>query len=180
MNKWVKVRKNQISIALLGAILILLFNIILPGFEKLPYYRKKIAQLEIQKKRIERYSLHMEYHEKLRNEYKLGVETFQTKFQAIRDVNALQVRLGKLQRKHHLRIELQDIETTKTNDLFDQVIVKQRLKGGYPDHMNYLKALTGPRSTLVTTRCSVENLNPTITDPELVMTLEFKYILPKL
>jgi len=180
MNKWLKVRNNQITVVLIGITLILLFNFILPGFEKLPYYRNKISQLEIQKKRLKRYSLHMDYHEELHEEYKHQVQALQAKFQAIRDTNWLQKMLGKLQRKHHLRIEVQDIETSEMDELFDQVLVKQRLKGEYADHMKYLIALTDPKSTLVTTKCSFENLNPTETDPELVMTLEFKYILPKL
>ena len=122
----------------------------------------------------------MDFHKKLHEEYKHQVQALQSKFHAIRDTNSLQKMLGNLQRKHHLRIDVQDIKTTEMDELFDQVLVRQQLKGGYSDHMKYLMALTNPKSTLVTTQCSFENLNPTETDPELVMTLEFKYILPKL
>ena len=121
----------------------------------------------------------MRYHEDLHQEYIRKVQHLQKKNQEIRDSQSLQMQLGKLLRKYQLRIVVQNVEIIETDELFDEVVVKQQLKGGYPNHMRYLKALTTPKSTLVTTNCSFENLNPTENNPELLMILEFKYVLLK-
>ena len=180
MNKWFKNRRNQISILLLGVIVLLIFNFILPAYEKAPYYQRKINQQEKQIKILKTYQLHMHFHEQKYKEFKQMLPSLHEKIFHVRDTKALQQQLGLLQRTHHLRIVAQRIENLEMEYFFDEIIVRQQLKGKYQDHIRYLKALTAPKANLVTTDCRFNNLNPTETNPELMMTLEFKYLLPKL
>jgi len=180
MNKWFKTRKNQLTIVLLGLIILMVFNFILPGYEQLPYYQRKISQLEMQQKMLKNYSLHMKFHEEKHGEFKRNLKSLKEVIFEASETKKLQKELGKLQRLHQLSIIAQKIEKLENDTLFDEVMVNQRLKGKYPNHMQYLQSLASPKTTLVMATCSFQNLNPTRADPDLLMTLEFKYLIPKL
>lgn len=175
MKKWLRKRTNQVTILLSGIIILIFSNLIIPTYEKIPYYNKNISKLKKTKKQLARYALHMEYHENNYLDVRQKLEELETQILQPLDTVTLQNRLGKMQRGHHLKVKTQKLETQNIDDFFSQVVIKQTLEGNYQNQIGYLKDLLDHEDSLIMTRCDFKNLEPISKDPTLLADLELKY-----
>ncbi len=178
MKNWINKKTNQVTILLVGLQVLLVFNFIVPPHEQLRYFDVKIGTLKKEKVLLTRYDLHMRFHDDNYDSIRQRLDDMQKQMAYYRDSSTIQIHLGKLQRKHHLKVITQKLETSKSEDFFDQVVIWQSLEGNYMDQVGYFRDLLQPENTMLVKKCSIKNMVPTGKNPVLHSDLEIVYYLP--
>lgn len=179
MKNWISHRSNQITVFLVGIIMVLSFNFILPAYEKLPYFNQKINSLLSRQRQLKKSVLHLPFHE--RKIVLIKEKTFEYQKQIDQSQNSqhLQNQLGKLQRKHHIKVQAQKFDSQSFDDNLNRTIIKMSLKGKYDNMVSYFKEFNSSNSLFLFTDITIINSDPLKKDAALLTDLEMQIFYPK-
>ena len=179
MRNWIKSRRNQLSIVLVAICILTISNYIIPSYETLTYYQEKIDSLDQQQQQLNRFSLHIDFHER-------QVKLINQQLADLRQHNAnlgntatLQKQFGKIQRQYQLKVITQQIERKNISSEFEKIDIRQTLTGNYSNHVRYLKEVLSPKNSLLLERYSLINRTLFSDNPILTADLNLILLLPK-
>jgi len=179
MKTWINQRSNQITVFLVGIIIILIFNFILPAYEKLPYFNQKINELSSKQRQLQKSVLHLPFHQQKIKTIKKSTLEFQQLIDQSTNIRHLQNELGKLHRKHHIKIQTQKTDQQPFDDILDRTIIKMSLKGKYNNMISYFQDFNSSNNLYLLTGITIVNSNPLKKDALLLTNLEMQIFYPK-
>ncbi|MBU2648742.1 hypothetical protein KKI24_28805 [bacterium] len=178
MEKWIKNRKNQVSIILVLTALLVISNIIVPAYDSLSYYHLKIASLEKQSRQLHRYALHINYHENLSRHISEQLAKQQQLYANMRDAVIIQKWFGKVQRQCRLTVVMQQIKNGNISGDLERIDIRQTLEGKYSDHVRYLNTILSQQNSILLERYKLQNQSPLMLNPILTADLQLFLFLP--
>ncbi|MBU2514488.1 hypothetical protein KJ966_24440 [bacterium] len=176
---WIHNRKIQLFALAVLLNTYLVFAVLFPALEEIPYYETKIDRLDQTKQILETYVLHIDYYSHKSGQTSQRVNSYRNQFKTIKDPSFLPVFFNTLQQKHHVKVISQGFEISNKNpDLF-QVNISQSLEGNFHELSQYLESFALTNKYLIIVNCRFINNSPLEKDPLLTLEIELKCILPK-
>ena len=179
MRNWIKSKRNQLSILLVAICILTISNSIIPAYESLSYYHDKIDALEKLQQQLQRFSLHIGFHENQANQIKQQLADLHQLNADVRNTVTLQKRFGKIQRQCQLKVITQQIKKNNISSELEKIDIRQTLEGNYSDHVRYLKAILSPEYSVLLERYSLLNRTPLSENPTLTADLNLILLLPR-
>lgn len=177
-NKKLTSKKYLIILLIVSIQLILVLGIILPAYEKLPYYSQKIDQLNLRSKELEAEALHTQYFKQKESATISQLVAIEKELNKNRKSTQLQKAFIILQNKYHLKVITQQIERNVIDDTISQLTVFQILEGNYISLSNYFNDITDINKQLFISSCEFSNNEPLSVDPKITATVTFNLIYP--
>ncbi len=180
LNKaWIHNRKNQLLILAILTNTYLVFAVLFPALEKIPYYETKIDQLNQTKQMLETYVLHIDHYNQKSEQTLQLLSSYREKFNKIRKPSFLPDFFNLLQQKHNVEVMSQTFEIYDKNPDFYQVNISQSLEGNFNNLTHYLKSFSLTNNYLIVVYCRFINNSPLEKDPPLTLEIKLRCILPK-
>jgi len=164
---------------LIAAGILIISNIIIPAYETLAYYHSKIDALEMQQQQLNRFSLHIDFHESQVKIIKRQLADLHRHNAELRNTATLQKRFGKIQRQCQLKVITQQFERSNISSDLEKIDVRQTLNGHYSNHVRYLKEVLNPKNSMLLEQYSLVNRTLFSDDPILTADVNLILLLPK-
>jgi len=180
MIKRLKNKQFQILILLAAIQIFILFNIIIPSYEKKPYFEKQVQQYERDLKIKLEQKFYLVERKKLAAQKLVqnqeGVSTLIKKYSE----ETLQKTVGILLRGNSIQVLTQQINKTGNRPDLQRYTLSQTLEGRYEQLSNYLSTLLNGDLPIVLAEASFENLESQEISPLLRAKLVYFFFLPKI
>ncbi len=175
MNKAQALIQNKQGMLIMVLVVIqvfLTFGVILPAYEKIPYFESKVEQLRDKTNMLEINSLHIQYYKSREALVQSELNEFVSKIKQLHDPSHIQKQLSKLQQNHQLDVVSQKTDSKRNRSDFSQVTISQTLTGQYQNHVDYLDEITRSFHFALISDCGLTNNSPLNADPLITMNLK--------
>jgi hypothetical protein len=179
MRNWIKSRRNQLSILLVAAGILIISNTIIPAYETLAYYHSKVDALEMQQQQLRQFTLHIDFHESHVKIIKKQLADLHQHNAELRNSAALQKQFGKIQRECQLKVITQQFERSNISSELEKIDIRQTLDGHYSNHMSYLQEVLSPKNNMLLEQYSLVNGTLFSDNPILTADVNLILLLPK-
>lgn len=178
IHKLINQKGKQLTLILIGLQFIIILGGLIPVKEKLPYYQQKIEALDLKIKELEHQAIHQAYYQERESETSTKLAQYKSEVDKKNSKISLQKHLISLQKRHHLNLVSQHIETKIQRERLYFITIYQTVDGTYKSIVSYLKSLRNSSDYLAITKCDIINTAPQSKNPLLTMNLSIKLIFP--
>ena len=158
--------------------LLLVFNFIIPGMEKLAYYEEKVVAGQEKVKTMEGFKVHL-------GRQKSRLKTMERELKAtgsekpfFKDTGSIMEELNQFQKEYHLNTLRHHMEEYDVGEYL-QVKVSQKIEADYANHISYLREIENNSKHVAISSFKLKSLGPLQTEPLLQGEFELTYFLSK-
>lgn len=178
-NSWLKNRRNQVAIFLLTGQIYMILGIIVPTYEKIPYYAEKISVLKKEHNFLENKALHIEYYHSRKEITANELNNLKVLLSEAKDSTVQQEKINKLLRQQGIKIISQQIKTLQSDSKFNVIRMDQIVQGTFTQLKEYLAKIETINPFYFITQCNFNNLNPLKEDPVIDLNMNILAYIPK-
>jgi Tfp pilus assembly protein PilO len=179
LQAWAQDKKKLFILAIVAIQAYLVFGLIAPAYERIPYYQEKIELLKSNNKRLKTNSNHIQFYRERQVAVQNKLANYVQEIDQFREPASLQKWMSHLQKEHQLEISLQKIDVTETHSDFSQISLDQTLSGHYDNHSAYLEKMITSNPFILVTQCTFTNNSPLKSNPLVTMNLKIIFLLPR-
>lgn len=175
--------KNR-SLQLLGLLLFvqlyLVFEQILPAYDKIPYFRSKIETSRQEKFNLEINHDHLNHYNTKKTDSHSRLNEYQAHISKLKNPGYLQNQINILSQNNKLEIVNQQFKTDESNpDLF-RIILSLSIQGNYKQLTSFINEVRNLDPFITITEIEMNNLSPLASNPKILTKVVLTVYLPNI
>lgn len=177
---WRENPKIRIVVVIMAVNAYLLFGRIMPSHERIPYYRNQIEELKQERQLLRNNLTHLNYYLEKQPETEEELRKLEASIDGIKNNVKLQTFYNNLYNKHGLQVLQHQTGNAEPLEDIEIITVQQKLEGTYEKLIRYLEDFSNQNTLAILSSCTMVNTSPLETDPNIILSIEQSYYLPKL
>ena len=160
--------------------LYLIFEQILPAYDKIPYFQSKIETSRQEKFNLEINHDHLSYYKEKKQESHARLDDYQAHFKKLNKTSYLQNQIHTLTQRHKLEVVNQQFRTDTSNpDLF-RIIIALSIKGYYKQLTAFIDEAGKLDPFIAISEIEMDNQSPLATNPKILTKVILTVYLPNI
>lgn len=176
---WLRNSRNQMLVIIIGLQLYLALGVILPAYERQPYYREKIAVLQNKHDKLNRQALHIDHYKRRKETTQAAIMAMKEELEHVKNPAYLQKHLNRLLISHQVNVISQQTVSDISYADFDVIEIKQSVSGSFTGLINYLDEIESLNPHLLIAQTHFINQFPLKADPSITLNLTIRTFSPK-
>ena len=175
-----KNRMIQLIGLLITVQLFLIFEHILPAYDKIPYFQSKIETTKQEMFNLEINHDHLSFYQEKKKDSHARLEEYQAHFKRLNNSSYLQNQINILSQHNKLEVINQQFQTDKSNPDLLRIIVSLSLKGYYKQLITFIDEAGKLDSFIAISEIEMNNQSPLSENPEILTKVILTVYLPNI